>query len=78
MMFLLLIILLMTGLSLDDAFVGIISTITNLGQSIHGLAGGYGHLTDIQKLIFIFAMLLGRLEVLLVLVCFLPSFWRRF
>ena len=42
-----------------------------------GPSGNYGSLTDLQKWICIFAMLLGRLEIMSVLVLFTRSFWRK-
>jgi trk system potassium uptake protein TrkH len=37
----------------------------------------YGGLNDVQTWICSFAMMLGRLELLSVLVLFTPQFWRK-
>ena len=42
-----------------------------------GPAGHFGALTDFQIWVCSLAMLLGRLELLSVLVLFTPQFWKR-
>jgi len=42
-----------------------------------GPASNFGVLTDFQLWVCTFAMLLGRLELLTVLVLFTGAFWRR-
>ncbi|MBQ9235336.1 MAG: TrkH family potassium uptake protein [Alphaproteobacteria bacterium] len=54
----------------------VVTSITNVGANI-GNAAGYADLSDTIKLILTFAMLLGRLEVMTVLVLFTKSFWQR-
>jgi trk system potassium uptake protein TrkH len=69
-----------TGLDLVTAFSAAASTVTNVGPalgSIAGPAGNFGPLPDAAKWILSFAMLLGRLELLTVLVMLDPDFWRR-
>jgi trk system potassium uptake protein TrkH len=41
-----------------------------------GPAGNFGTIGDPGKMIMIFLMLLGRLEILAVLVLLVPAFWR--
>ncbi len=69
----------MTGLDFVTALSGAATAIANigpgLGQTI-GPAGTFAPLNDTAKWILTFAMLLGRLELLVVLVLFLPRFWR--
>jgi trk system potassium uptake protein TrkH len=69
----------MTGLDFVTAVSGAATAIANvgpgLGQTI-GPAGTFAPLNDTAKWILTFAMLLGRLELLVVLVLFLPRFWR--
>ncbi len=68
-----------TGLELVTALSGALTVLTNVGPglgSIIGPAGNFSTLPDPAKWICSVAMLLGRLEVLAVLVVFTPVFWR--
>ena len=70
----------LTGLDLTTAFSGIVGCITNAGPgvgNIIGPAGSFQPLSDTAKWICSFAMLLGRLEVLTVIVVFTRSFWKK-
>ena len=71
--------LLFTGLDVVTAFTAVIACVNNIGPGLGdvGPAVNYGSLSDIQTWICSFAMLLGRLELLSVLVLFTPSFWRK-
>jgi trk system potassium uptake protein len=56
-----------------------VSALSNVGPGIGdviGPAGNFAPLPDPAKLLLCFAMLLGRLELLTVLVLFMPRFWR--
>jgi len=69
-----------TGVDLVTAFSGAATAITNVGPALGGIAGPSGTfapLPDAAKWILSFAMLLGRLELLTVLVMLDPGFWRR-
>ncbi|MBN8763417.1 MAG: potassium transporter Trk [Thiobacillus sp. 63-78] len=72
--------LLMTasGLDLVTAFSAVIASINNAGPGLNkvGPATTYASLTDFQTWICTLAMLLGRLELLTVLVVFTRTFWR--
>ncbi|MCK6424287.1 MAG: TrkH family potassium uptake protein [Burkholderiaceae bacterium] len=72
-------ILLFSGLDVVTAFTAVIACVNNIGPGLGqvGPAVNYGGLTDFQTWVCTFAMLLGRLELLAVLVLFTPSFWRR-
>lgn len=71
--------LLLSGLDLVTAFSAVIACINNIGPALGkvGPSGTYGVLNDFQLWTCSFAMLLGRLELLSVLVLFTPQFWRR-
>ncbi len=71
--------LLFTGLDVVTAFTAVIACVNNIGPGLGevGPALNYGGLDDLQTWICTFAMLLGRLELLSVLVLFTPAFWRR-
>ncbi|HQU67300.1 MAG TPA: TrkH family potassium uptake protein [Albidovulum sp.] len=69
----------LTGLDFVTALSGAATALANIGPGfgeIIGPAGNFAPLNDTAKWILIFAMLLGRLELLVVLVIFLPRFWR--
>ncbi len=72
-------VLLATGLDMVSAFTGVIACLNNIGPGLGkvGPAGNYAVLTDFQTWVLTFAMLLGRLELISVLVLFTPQFWRR-
>jgi trk system potassium uptake protein TrkH len=69
-----------TGLDLVTAMTGALTALTNVGPGlgpIIGPVGNFSSLPDSAKWILSFAMLLGRLEILAVLVIFTPTFWAR-
>ncbi|MCV2864923.1 TrkH family potassium uptake protein [Albidovulum sediminicola] len=69
----------MTGLDFATAVSGAATAIANIGPGLGstiGPAGNFAPLNDTAKWILTAAMLLGRLELLVVLVLFLPRFWR--
>lgn len=69
-----------TGLDLVTAMTGALTALTNVGPGlgpIIGPVGNFSSLPDSSKWILSFAMLLGRLEILAVLVIFTPTFWAR-
>ncbi|MCY0095262.1 TrkH family potassium uptake protein [Hoeflea ulvae] len=68
-----------TGLDVETAISGSITALANVGPGIGpviGPAGNFASLGDPAKIILVFLMLLGRLEILAVLVLLLPAFWR--
>jgi trk system potassium uptake protein TrkH len=69
----------LTGLDFVTAVSGAATAIANIGPGLGeviGPAGNFATLNDAAKWILVLAMLLGRLELLVVLVLFLPRFWR--
>ena len=71
--------MLASGLDVVTAFTAIVACLNNIGPGLGkvGPAGNYGVLNDFQIWLCSVAMLLGRLELLSVLVLFTPQFWRR-
>ena len=61
------------------AFTAVIACVNNIGPGLRqvGPASNFGGLSDFQTWVCTFAVLLGRLELLSVLVLFTPAFWRR-
>jgi len=71
--------LLLSGLDIVTAFSAVVATVNNIGPGL-GLVGpssNYGVLNGFQTWVLSFAMLLGRLELLTVLVLFTGHFWRK-
>ena len=68
-----------SGLDFLTAISGAASAISNVGPGLGGVIGpdgNYKAIPDLSKWILSIGMLLGRLELLAVLVLFFPSFWR--
>ena len=73
-------IILIFDIDFATAFSATIACITNSGPGntqILGPAGNYGVLNSGVKALLAFTMILGRLEVLTVLVVFGKSFWHK-
>lgn len=71
--------LLLTGLDFTTSLSGAATALANVGPGLGGIIGPAGNfisLTDAAKWLLIAGMLIGRLEILTVLVLFSRSFWR--
>lgn len=73
---------LLSGLGLDPvtSISGSITAVANVGPgmgSVIGPTGNFSSLPDLAKWILSFGMLMGRLEILTILVLFFPAFWKR-
>lgn len=69
-----------TGVDFTTAFSAIVGCITNAGPGVGkivGPAGSFAPLSDFAKYVCSFAMLLGRLEILTILVVFTRNFWHK-
>ncbi|WP_102109809.1 TrkH family potassium uptake protein [Oceaniglobus roseus] len=69
----------MTGLDFVTALSGAATTIANIGPglgTVIGPAGTFAPLNDVAKWLLTFGMLLGRLELMAVLVLLTFNFWR--
>jgi len=70
-----------TGLGLEDSVVTGAASISNMGPllpaSLPESGMTYADFDNSQKMISAIFMLIGRVEVLAVLVLFIPSFWQR-
>ena len=68
-----------SGLDFLTCFSAAASAISNVGPGlgeIIGPDGNYNSFSNYSKVVLIFTMFLGRLEMLTILVLFLPSFWK--
>jgi trk system potassium uptake protein TrkH len=72
-------VLVFLGLEPVTAFSAVIACLNNIGPGLGevGPSGNYQGLSDIQTWVCTFAMLLGRLELLSLLVLVTPQFWRK-
>jgi len=69
----------LTGLDLITALSGAATAVANVGPGLGetiGPVGNYSTFSDAAKWIMVIAMLMGRLEILTVLVLVTPVFWR--
>ncbi|APX93886.1 potassium transporter TrkH [Halomonas sp. 1513] len=70
----------MMGLDMTTALSGAATAVANVGPGLGdtiGPAGNFAPLPDAAKWLLCVGMLLGRLEILTVLVLMTPMFWRR-
>ena len=68
-----------TGLDMGTAASAAVSALANVGpgsSELIGPSGNYSTLPDVAKWILSFLMLLGRLDIMTVLVLITPTFWR--
>ena len=68
-----------TGLDIVTSLTGAATALTNVGPGLGdviGPAGNFSSLHEVAKLILCATMILGRLELLTVMVVFTPIFWR--
>jgi trk system potassium uptake protein TrkH len=70
--------LVFSGADIVTAFTAVVACLNNIGPGLGdvGPAVNYGVLNDFQTWVCAFAMMLGRLELLSLLVLFTPQFWR--
>jgi trk system potassium uptake protein TrkH len=71
--------MLLSGADIVTAFSAVVATVNNIGPALGavGPSSNFGVLTEFQLAVLTFAMMLGRLELLSVLVLFTGAFWRR-
>ena len=68
------------GLGIETSLSAMLATLNNIGPGLSpgiGPAGTYGTLSALSKLVLIFDMLFGRLELFPMLVLLRPSTWRK-
>jgi len=67
-----------SGHKLIDSASAVSATLNNIGPGLGtvGATQNYGHFGGFSKLLFIFLMMLGRLEIFPILVLLIPRFWR--
>ncbi len=70
--------LLVSGLDVVSSFTAVVASVNNMGPGLNqvGPATNYAGLTDFETWVCTFAMLVGRIEMMAVLVLFTRGFWR--
>ncbi|MDA1054198.1 MAG: TrkH family potassium uptake protein [Planctomycetota bacterium] len=63
---------------LIDSASGVAATLNNIGPGLGtvGATQNYGHFSSLTKFLFVWLMMIGRIEIFAILVLFMPSFWR--
>ena len=71
--------MLLSGLDIVTAFSAVVATVNNIGPGLGrvGPSANFGNLSDFQTWVCTVGMLVGRLELIAVMVLFTPEFWRR-
>ena len=66
-----------TGVELTTSGSAVISALSNIGPGLGevGPTSNYGHLPDMAKITLSWCMIVGRLEIMTVLVLFTSEFW---
>ena len=64
--------------SFETNFTAVVTTFNNVGPGLGdvGPYGSFANYTDFSKLVFAFAMLLGRLEIFPLIIALSPSTWK--
>jgi len=63
----------------EAAFSAVTATFNNVGPAfnVFGPAGNFGILSPLSKVVLSFGMIMGRLEIIPILILFSPKTWRR-
>jgi trk system potassium uptake protein TrkH len=64
-----------SGLDFQTSISAAAAALTNVGPAI-GINNHYSDFNDINKILLSFGMLIGRLELFIVFVFLVPSFWK--
>jgi trk system potassium uptake protein TrkH len=67
------------NLNFTEAFTSVLTCLSNVGPALGvvGPTGNFSALSDLSKIVLTACMLLGRLELMPLLVLLFPSLWRR-
>jgi trk system potassium uptake protein TrkH len=74
--YLMVLLLLASGLDYTSAWSATAASLNNLGPGLGAVATHYGEISSFAKWVLCWGMLLGRLEIFTLLVLFTPTFWR--
>ena len=70
----------LNGFDMVTNFTSVAATLNNIGPGLNqvGPMMNFGAYSNFAKLVLIFDMLAGRLEIFPMLVLFMPDTWRKF
>lgn len=73
-------IVLLDGFDLTTSFTAVAATLNNIGPGLNivGPTGNFADFSVLSKLVFIFDMLAGRLEIFPMLLLFAPNTWKKY
>ncbi len=74
--YLMVLLLLASGLDYVTAWSATAATLNNLGPGLGAVASNYADIGSFAKWVLCWGMLLGRLEIFTLLVLFTPTFWK--
>ncbi len=66
------------GMDFSTAITSVATCLNNVGPGLSKVAGGFGPLNPFTKIILIFDMLIGRLEIYPILLLFYPKAWKKY
>ena len=72
-----LLLLMLSGLDFLTSFSAVAATINNLGPGQGDVLYNYANISDLNKWILSFSMIVGRPEIFTLLVIFIPDFWKK-
>ncbi len=70
-------VLMASGMDQETAFSSVSTSLNNLGPGLGAVASNFHDISEFQKWVLAFTMLLGRLEIVTLLVLFAPAFWKQ-
>jgi trk system potassium uptake protein TrkH len=61
-----------------DSATAVAATLNNIGPGLGtvGATQNYGHFSGFAKMLYVWLMMLGRVEIFAIVVLFVPDFWR--
>ncbi len=74
--YIMVVILLATGLDYVTAWSAVAATLNNLGPGLGEVGLNYSEINDVAKWVLCFCMILGRLELFTLIVLCVPMYWR--
>lgn len=66
------------GMDFSTAVTAVATCLNNVGPGLSKIAGGFGEVNWFSKIVLIFDMLIGRLEIYPILLLFYPKAWTRY
>lgn len=68
--------MMLAGLDQVTAFTAVATCINNLGPGLGNITANFSEVSDSAKILGMFAMIMGRLEIFTLLIIMMPAYWR--